>query len=190
MRRDYDLRVRFLAYQEGDIVYVLDTATVKEKCRKLSPSWKGPSLVVNKLSAHLYRVRTKTTVMLVNHDCMKKCDDRDLPRWLANARERYLAERDLCHVVVHSSTPIEAVSEPGGTPKMEDLPIPRSLDGEDRVNTARLRRHLRVPTRGKTRYCLYRQADDGKLMIQSDRCEEWTPCEECGSDSGRCRENG
>ncbi|XP_056003459.1 uncharacterized protein LOC130046578 [Ostrea edulis] len=192
MKRDYDLRVRFRAYQEGDTVYVLDTATVKGKCRKLSPSWKGPGLVVQKLSAHLYRVRTKTTVMLVNHDRMKKCEDRDLPRWLANARERYLAEKGSCQAIdegVHARTPTGAVSEPEGIPRTQDpaslqdpevaqvppeepTPTLKRRRGRPRKHRAPSPAPPRAPS-GKTRYCLCRQADDGKLMIQCDRCEEW-----------------
>jgi hypothetical protein len=70
----------------------LDTATVKGKCRKLSPSWKGPVLVIQRLSDHLYHVRTRKTVKLTNHDRMKKCEDRDMPRWLLKARESQALE--------------------------------------------------------------------------------------------------
>ena len=38
MKRDYDLKVFSRPYEEGGLVYILDTATVKGKCRKLSPS--------------------------------------------------------------------------------------------------------------------------------------------------------
>lgn len=41
MKRDYDLKILEKAYKRGDIVYVLDTVTVKGKCRKLKPPWKG-----------------------------------------------------------------------------------------------------------------------------------------------------
>ncbi|XP_061166034.1 uncharacterized protein LOC133174958 [Saccostrea echinata] len=54
MKRDYDLKVCARTYHEGDLVYVLDTATVKGKSRKLSPSWKGPGIILKKLSSHLY----------------------------------------------------------------------------------------------------------------------------------------
>lgn len=47
MKRDYDQKILAKAYK-GDIVYVLDTATVKGKCRKLTPPWKGPGLIVKK----------------------------------------------------------------------------------------------------------------------------------------------
>lgn len=46
MKRDYDLKILEKAYKVGDIVYVLDTATVKGKCRKLTSPWKGPGLIV------------------------------------------------------------------------------------------------------------------------------------------------
>jgi hypothetical protein len=42
MKRDYDVKVRVRELKLGDLVYQLDTATVKGKTRKLSPSWKGP----------------------------------------------------------------------------------------------------------------------------------------------------
>ena len=48
--RDYDLKIHSRAYEEGDLVYILDTATDKGKCRKLSPCWKGPGIVIKKLS--------------------------------------------------------------------------------------------------------------------------------------------
>jgi hypothetical protein len=40
MKRDYDVKVRVKELKLGDLVYQLDTATVKGKTRKLSPSWK------------------------------------------------------------------------------------------------------------------------------------------------------
>ena len=53
-------------------MYIVDTATVKGKCRKLSPSWKGSGIVVKKLSPYLYRVKTKAAVMVANHDRLMK----------------------------------------------------------------------------------------------------------------------
>ena len=50
MKLDYDLKVSSRAYEEGDLVAILDTATVKGKCRKLSPSWQGTGIVIKKLS--------------------------------------------------------------------------------------------------------------------------------------------
>lgn len=38
MKRDFDLKAVIRPFEEGDLVYMLDTATVKGKCQKLSPS--------------------------------------------------------------------------------------------------------------------------------------------------------
>ena len=89
MKRDYVLKVYSRTLEEGDLVYVLDTATVKRKCRKLSPSWKGPGIVIKKLSPYLYRMKTKAAVMVANHDRLKKCVDRDIPLWLSRYREKF-----------------------------------------------------------------------------------------------------
>ena len=89
MKRDYDLKVHSRAYEEGDLMYILDRATVMGKCRKLNPSWKGPGIVVKKLSTYLYRVKTKAVVMVANHDRLKKCVDRDISLWLSRYREKF-----------------------------------------------------------------------------------------------------
>lgn len=70
-------------------MYELDTATVKRKCCKRSPSWKGPGIIVKKLTPHLYQVKTKSAVIVANHDRLKKCVDRDIPPWLVRFRENF-----------------------------------------------------------------------------------------------------
>ena len=52
MKRDYDVCVLEYVYQEGDIVYLLDTAVKKGQCKKLSSPWKGPAMVVKKALPH------------------------------------------------------------------------------------------------------------------------------------------
>ena len=42
------------AYNEGDLVYVLDTATIKGQSKKLGPPWKGPGIIVIKFTSYLY----------------------------------------------------------------------------------------------------------------------------------------
>lgn len=56
MKRDYDVKVRVRELKPGDLVYQLDTATIKGKSRKLSPSWKVPGVVKEKLTPYLYRI--------------------------------------------------------------------------------------------------------------------------------------
>jgi len=68
MKRDYDVKVRFREFKPGDLVYQLDTATIKGKSRKLSPFWKGPGVVVERLTPYLYRIKLKRVILTANHD--------------------------------------------------------------------------------------------------------------------------
>ena len=72
------MKTYFRAYKEGGLVYIWDTATVKGKCRKLSPSRKGTDIVIKKLSPYLYRVKNKAAVIVASHDRLKKCADKDI----------------------------------------------------------------------------------------------------------------
>jgi hypothetical protein len=60
---DYDVKVRVKELKLGDLVYQLDTATVKGKTRKLSPSWKGPGVVIEKLTPYLYKIKLKRVMI-------------------------------------------------------------------------------------------------------------------------------
>ena len=75
MKRDYDVRVHRREFQEGDRVYLLDTATPKGKTKKLCPPWKGPATIIKKLSPYLYRISYRNSTFVVNHDRIKKCTD-------------------------------------------------------------------------------------------------------------------
>jgi hypothetical protein len=65
----------------GDLVYVLDTAKIKDRAKKLDPSVKGPGIVVKKLSSYVYTVKLKTMTFTTNHDRLKHCQDREIPAW-------------------------------------------------------------------------------------------------------------
>ncbi|XP_069193733.1 nucleosome-remodeling factor subunit BPTF-like [Procambarus clarkii] len=82
MKRDYDLRARLQVYEKGDLVYLLDTAQVKGQCRKLSPQWKGPGVIIHKFSSCLFRVKLQNDNITANHDKLKKCKDRTCPGWI------------------------------------------------------------------------------------------------------------
>ena len=78
LKRKYDSR----RFQEGDLVYILDTAHTNGKCKKLSSPWKGSGVVVEKkLSPYHYRVRLKAVISVVNHDRKKACHARKVPAW-------------------------------------------------------------------------------------------------------------
>jgi transposase InsO family protein len=82
MKRDYDLKVLTRPYKEGDVVYILDTAAVKGKCKKLRSPWKGPGVISKQLTPYVYRVKLQNAIFTTNHDRMKPCHDRKLPVWL------------------------------------------------------------------------------------------------------------
>lgn len=67
----YDLRVRECQYNVGDLVYRLDTATIKGKSRRLSPVWRAPGVIVGKLTPYLYRVQERKMTFTANHDRLK-----------------------------------------------------------------------------------------------------------------------
>lgn len=87
MKRDYDLRILQRSYEEGDLVYLLDTASVKGKCKKLCSPWKGPAVITCKISGSLFRVKLKNAIFVVNHDRLKPCKDRQVPKWVKHWRE-------------------------------------------------------------------------------------------------------
>ena len=85
---EYDLKVNERSYKVGDVIYQLDTAVVKGKCKKLCPPRKGPGVVVEKLTPYLYRVRLKDAVTTANHDRLKTCMDRDIPVWVKKLQNK------------------------------------------------------------------------------------------------------
>ena len=87
MKRNYDLKTNVRSFKEGDPVYVLDTASVKGKCRKLSPTWKGPGLIVKKLSDYIYTIKLRGKESNHNHDRIKLCRDKNLPLWIKRQKE-------------------------------------------------------------------------------------------------------
>lgn len=82
MKRDYDIRLLQRTYAVGDVVYLLDTASIKGKCKKLSSPWKGPAVIVEKISASLFRVRLRKSLFVANHDRIKPCKNRKYPEWI------------------------------------------------------------------------------------------------------------
>jgi ribosomal protein L21E len=88
MKRNYDLRLMTRQFECGDVVHLLDTASIKGKCKKLSSPWKGPGIIVKKFSSYIYRVKLKNAVFVTNHDRLKPCRDRNLPIWIKRWKER------------------------------------------------------------------------------------------------------
>ncbi|VDI17251.1 Hypothetical predicted protein [Mytilus galloprovincialis] len=95
MKKDYDLRVLERQYAAGDLVYVLDTAKVKGKSKKLSSPWKGPGMIIDKITPFVYKVKLQRVVFNTNHDRLKLCKDRIIPAWLQTCHEEFTQGKDV-----------------------------------------------------------------------------------------------
>ena len=101
MKRDYDLRVNMYSYNIGDCVYLLQSAIDKGKSRKLSQPWKGPGIIINKLTPYLYKVKFQRAIVTSNHDRLKLCRDRELPPWIIKFKanlSRHKGKTSVSHV--------------------------------------------------------------------------------------------
>ena len=71
MKAKYDFRVLKRPYQEGDVVYLLGTVSVKGKCKKLLPPWKGPARITKRITSALFKINLRNALFVVNHDRIK-----------------------------------------------------------------------------------------------------------------------
>ena len=90
MKRDYDIRIRKVEYKPGDLVYTLNMAHTKGRSKKLDSPWKGPGVVLKRITAYVYQVQLEKSVIIINHDRMKKCEDREMPKWAKRKRQQIL----------------------------------------------------------------------------------------------------
>lgn len=56
-------------------MYILDTTT--PKCAKSRPKWKGPRLVIGKITDYLYKAKLRIKLETINHDRIKSYNDRE-----------------------------------------------------------------------------------------------------------------
>jgi transposase InsO family protein len=90
MKRDYDLKLNVTEFEEGNLVLVRDSASVKGKSNKLKPPWKGPAIIVKKLTPWLYRIATQRGESTINHDRLKKFKSEKVPAWIRNRGKQAL----------------------------------------------------------------------------------------------------
>ena len=92
MKRDYDLGVHRISFLKGDVVYMLDKTVHKGLSSKLGPVWTGPCLIVEVLSPYLFRVQINNRLTkVVNHDRLKKCQDKEIPKWMTKRKVELLS---------------------------------------------------------------------------------------------------
>ena len=79
-------------YEKGDLVYFLQSATLKGESKKLKPVYHGPVVISEVLSPVLYRVELRKRSTVMHHDRLKKCVDREVPLWVRRKRHQILEE--------------------------------------------------------------------------------------------------
>ena len=86
MKKDYDLHCNEKQFLAGDAVYLLMKGNQKHK--KLLKQWMGPAVILAKLSPAVYRVRINNRqTKVVNHDHLKPCTDRNIPKWIQETQK-------------------------------------------------------------------------------------------------------
>ena len=118
-KRDYDVKARVTSFEVGDLVYRQNTAHRAGLSRKLCPTYRGPYLVVEVHSPYLYCVEDRKWVMVLHHDKLKLCHEREIPMWIRRRRHVLLGKRDTC-AMPESVTDID-VPEDG---VLDELPFP------------------------------------------------------------------
>ena len=80
MKADYDVKARSFRFAVGDAVYICHKASIKGRCNKLKSPCKGPALVLAVVIPYLLNVHNRNAVSVINHDHVKLCKDRILPK--------------------------------------------------------------------------------------------------------------
>jgi hypothetical protein len=83
-KKHYDLKSQIQRYEECDLVWMHNPAKKKGICPKLTRSWEGPYLIVNRLSDVTYRVRggLRAKLKVVHFDRLKPYLSEAVPEWV------------------------------------------------------------------------------------------------------------
>ena len=151
-RQDYQIHTRPNKYEVGDVVLLANSARRVHQCKKLSPLWVGPYVVVKVPSPVLCTISSSRKTWVVHHDRLRVCREQPLPLWIRRLRSK-LRLPGAEHGDVAPSAP------PDGRPPFaslaDDLPGGSSSLATEPV------------------YCVCRKPDDGQLMVLCDACYEW-----------------
>jgi hypothetical protein len=93
-KKNHDSKIRECNYARGDFVYKLVCATKVGESNKLRPIYQGPYLVTQVLSPALYRIDSRKKSMVVHHDKLSRCRDRQIPFWIRKRRHELLGTED------------------------------------------------------------------------------------------------
>ncbi len=84
-KRDYDVRLSVNNFQQGDLVYMLDSTKVVGQSPKLKANvWQGPCLILRKISDLLFELKPgqKKRAKILHHDRLKPYVSDDIPEWI------------------------------------------------------------------------------------------------------------
>ena len=79
-------KLRHTSFDIGDLVYTINASIPVGCSRKLQPVLKGPFVVTKSLSPSLYVVRDRRKNMVLHHDRLRLCEDREVPHWVHRVR--------------------------------------------------------------------------------------------------------
>ena len=83
-KKFYDIGARVVDFKVGDVVYYLN----KLRKSKLSPVWLGPCLIIHQSSPFNFDILMDNRIeKRVNHDLLKVCTDRTIPKWIKIRQE-------------------------------------------------------------------------------------------------------
>ena len=88
MKKYYDRNVNCNpTFRVGDPVYILKKGKRKGVCSKLNPRFEGPMVIIEVKSPYLFKVLIDNRIQkIVHHDYIKPCTDREMPKWIAKAK--------------------------------------------------------------------------------------------------------
>jgi hypothetical protein len=83
-KRNYDLRAQIKKYEECDLVWMHNPAKKIGISPKLSRSWEGPYIVLNRLSDVTYRIKggLRAKMKIVHFDHLKPYLGEEVPAWI------------------------------------------------------------------------------------------------------------
>ena len=93
-KRNYDMRIAERKYNPTDLVYFLDTSRHKGKSPKLQIPWKGPCVVVARMSDCIYKIRWKKGEKVLHHDRLRPCVGSDVPKWVKRQQNTISLRKD------------------------------------------------------------------------------------------------
>ena len=89
-KRIYDQKLKQTTFEKGDLVYKLNSASVKGVTKKLQPIYNGPYVVTQILSPVTIKIEGRKGAEVVHHDRLRICPDRVMPLWMRRKRHHIL----------------------------------------------------------------------------------------------------